>query len=343
MFRWALIVEGVLVLGSVLSLLIGPWLPYGGELAFVLDEGGQRNIYALDINRGVSFRLAANAADPLWSPDGRLLAYVSTDRGVDVYVVNADGSGRRNLSQHPARDGTPAWSPDSQRLAFVSSRVGSEEIFIINVDGSGLDNLTEHPATDHYPAWSPDGRQLVFVSWYRGGRSQVDVFSMAVDGADRAASLEQLTHIVFGGFDAALPISPTWLPDGQHFAFRQVERFNSVVYVQDSAGNLNNVLEDEYVDAMPVWSPDGHYAAFTKLGRNVYLLDMQTEAVTNLTKDNANSNMMPTWSPDGAWLAFVSYRNGRSGLYKVDRGGTVIEEIANFRAYVITPAWRPGA
>ena len=88
-----------------------------------------------------------------WSPDGRKIAFESN---FDIYVVNADGTGRRNLSRSPAADiERPVWSPDGRRVAFQSYRTGDWEIFAIRPDGSGLRNLTRSPADDVGPAWSP--------------------------------------------------------------------------------------------------------------------------------------------------------------------------------------------
>ena len=56
--------------------------------------------------------------------------------------MNADGSGKRNLTRHPARDGRPSWSPDGRRIAFVSDRDGRLEAHVMNADGSGQRSLT---------------------------------------------------------------------------------------------------------------------------------------------------------------------------------------------------------
>ncbi|NJN67618.1 MAG: hypothetical protein HC884_13355 [Chloroflexaceae bacterium] len=62
----------------------------------------------------------------MWSPDGQQLAFLSErDGNVDIYLMSANGTNQRNLTNHPAYDGSPAWSPDGSRLAFVSSRDGA--------------------------------------------------------------------------------------------------------------------------------------------------------------------------------------------------------------------------
>ena len=78
-------------------------------------------------------------------------------------MINADGSGQENLTQHPARDSHPSWSRDGRKLAFVSRRDGNSEIYVMNADGSGLRNVTRAPSNDLGPAWSPDGRAIAFV------------------------------------------------------------------------------------------------------------------------------------------------------------------------------------
>ena len=107
---------------------------------------------------------------PAWSPDGRKLAFVSRrDGNSEIYVMNADGSGQENLTQHPASDSHPSWSRDGRKLAFVSRRDGNSEIYVMNADGSGLRNVTRTPSDDLGPAWSPDGRAIAFV--HRSRRS----------------------------------------------------------------------------------------------------------------------------------------------------------------------------
>ena len=101
---------------------------------------------------------------PAWSPDGRTIVFVSwRDGNGEVYAMDADGSGPRNLTQNPAKDVRPAWSPDGRSIAFVSRRDSQSEIYVMNADGSGKRNLTRDRANDDYPTWSPDGRRIAFL------------------------------------------------------------------------------------------------------------------------------------------------------------------------------------
>jgi TolB protein len=122
------------------------WSPDGRRIAYVrLDSPG---VYIVDpdgrgrrrLTRGSTWRYTA----PAWSPDGRKLAY-GTDRtgNFEVEVVNADGTGRGNLTRNPAYDGDPVWSPDGRMIAFVSNRDGRYAIYVMNPDGSGQRKLTQ--------------------------------------------------------------------------------------------------------------------------------------------------------------------------------------------------------
>ena len=125
---------------------------------------------------------AGPASDPVWSPDGRKIAFVRLNRRLGVYVINADGSGVRNLTPKPAGAAyaAPAWSPNGRKIAFASERDGNSEIYVMNADGSGQRSLTGNLAYDGDPAWSPDGQKITFVS-NRDGR--YEVYVMNADGS----------------------------------------------------------------------------------------------------------------------------------------------------------------
>ncbi len=93
-----------------------------------------------------------------WSPDARKIAFVSGRNGnKEVYVVNADGSGKRNLTRNPAADLAPIWSPDGRKIAFESDRDRDAEIYVMNADGGGQRNLTRNALLDENPCGRPTG------------------------------------------------------------------------------------------------------------------------------------------------------------------------------------------
>ena len=174
------------------------WSPDGRKLAFLSGAGCGDfcfSLYAVNSDgsglRNLTAKLAGNggpgrgpASDPAWSPDGRKIAFVRLNAsfGTPIYVVDADGSGLRNLTPKPvgAFAYTPAWSPDGRKLAFTSERDGNSEVYVMNANGSGRRSLTRNPAFDADPAWSPDGRKIAFVSNRDGSYG---VYVMNADGS----------------------------------------------------------------------------------------------------------------------------------------------------------------
>ena len=84
------------------------------------------------------------------------IAFVSDrDGNLEIYVMNADGSGQTRLTTSAGADSEPAFSPDGKKIAFRSDRDGDGEIFVMNADGTGQTPLTSNAALDSNPTWSP--------------------------------------------------------------------------------------------------------------------------------------------------------------------------------------------
>jgi Tol biopolymer transport system component len=139
----------------------GPvWSPDGGRIAYVVWNSANEGIYAMNADgsgktnliEGEDIYTPPDAID--WSPDGRRIAFVG---GLEhaLYVVNADGSGLREITSGLApRDARPAWSPGGTHIAYVGIDNGINEIYVIGVDGIGLARLTSGGASR--PAWQPE-------------------------------------------------------------------------------------------------------------------------------------------------------------------------------------------
>jgi TolB protein len=149
-----------------------------------LAEGGNSDIYVLDLQTNVQRRLTTEAAidtSPSFSPDGRRLVFNSDRAGTpQLYVMNADGSGVQRISFGEGRYGSPVWSPRGDLIAFTKIQGGLFHIGVMRPDGSDERLLTKS-TLDESPTWSPNGRVILFTREdYQTNRSRL--FSIDVTG-----------------------------------------------------------------------------------------------------------------------------------------------------------------
>ena len=180
------------------------WAPADDRLAFVSDVTGNFELYVMSAD-GTITRLTNTPESelrPAWSPDGTKIIYdvdvADTSLERDLFIINADGSGKRQLATGGVYNFHAAWSPDGTRIAFVSQRDANEEIYVVNVDGSGLQRLTVNGAGDGSPAWTADGKAIIFSSArtgvhnlykrFLGGTETFPVTNNAFDDIDPAVS-----------------------------------------------------------------------------------------------------------------------------------------------------------
>jgi Tol biopolymer transport system component len=194
---------------------------------------------------------------PVWSPDDRMIAYISQDGSdtatAEVYVIQSDGSGETRLTNNEAWDYGVSWSPDGQRIAFGSEQGGTWGIHLMNADGSESAPLAE-PAHGNAPTWSPDGQQIAFTS-NRDGDDDIYVANM--DGSDQ----RNLTN------NTDWDDQPVWSPDGSRIAFTSYRSEVTGIYVLtlDTGETVSLTPSLDLMVGFSAWSPDSSQLLFHAL------------------------------------------------------------------------------
>jgi Tol biopolymer transport system component len=236
-----------------------------------------------------------------WSPNGQRIAFDSADleQGhnhiFQIYLMNANGGGVRQLTESPGRRGgqfTPGWSPDGHSLAIAAGwghARSLQGIWIIPASGhvtqADAQRLTTRPAEflrDFEPQFSPDGNSIAFTR-FKDARTSA-ILRVGIDGT----GLERLTPWHLNASH------PDWSPDGQKITF--------------DSGDFNG-------------RTDG--------GGNIYVMRADGSGRKKLTNyqrlrkgDRFNLANNPVWSPNGTRIMFVHFLPNRSEFVAMKPNGS---------------------
>ena len=199
------------------------WSPDGRQIAYWGNSDQGYGVYAMGTNGGNEQIVEAGWTRDgrvSWSPDGTSIAYSEMRQldppfkrfGSDIFVVNANGSTRVNLTVNPAPMNISAsWSPDGKKIAYVASPkpflwLPPHNSHVMNADGTNPVMLTQEErwAYEWNPTWSPDSRKIAFARQTPDGFK--DIFTMNADGSD-LRNITQ-THRVEEEY-------PAWSPGAQ--------------------------------------------------------------------------------------------------------------------------------
>lgn len=228
---------------------------------------------------------------------GHIVFMGPVNNGMQVWIMNADGSGRRPITKEPGENAFASFSADGQMLAFTSSRGGNLELYVADANGENASQLTDNPAQDNLAVWSPDGSQVVFSSDRDGEQPDLYIVNRS-DGETM-----RLTT------DPAADLSGSWSLDGKRIVFGSDRDGDSEIYSMAPDGSeLAQLTDNQASDGAPAWSPDGKQIALhsDRDGNSeIYVIEDDGSNAKRLT-NSAEDDLFPVWSPDGKWIAYTA-------------------------------------
>ncbi|HET8770247.1 MAG TPA: hypothetical protein VFM71_04610 [Gemmatimonadaceae bacterium] len=272
---------------------------------FITPEAGEERFANI---RQLTF--GGENAEAYWSQDGKWITFQSTRDGRacdQQYVMRADGSDLRRVSDGRGKTTCGWFIPGTDRLFFSSSTAHDEacpvrpdpskgyvwpldkyDFYTVNRDGTDMRRLTNYDVYTAEGVLSPDGKTIVFTSMKDG---DLDIYTMNIDGTD----VRRLTNTV--GYDGG----PWWSPDGTKIVYRAHHPADSAELAQYKDLLAQDMIRPSKVELFVMDADGSNQRQITALG---------------------GANFGPSWSPDGKRIIFSSNftepRSGNFELYLVD-------------------------
>lgn len=329
--------------------------PDGNQVAFVWagEKGGYAHIYVSQIGATDSPRQITSSGEgtfefaPVWSPDGRYLAFFrfnDKDKDLAVYVTAALGGSERRLYTVKSQRKVDAldWSMDGKFLAFSDSASPSEasRIFLLSLDTLEVHPITSPPTGtlgDTTPAFSPDGKSLAFV---RDTLDVREIYLLPLSGG----SPQQIT------FDHADIQGITWTPQSDKLIFASSRQGQVSLWSISARGGTPQRLPIAGAgwSMRPALNRKGNRLAYTSV---VYSSSIWRASLTPDHKvvgplehfiSSTGLEEGPQYSPDGKHLVFQSTRTGYHEIWRADADGSNPIQLTHFAKNLTgTPRWSP--
>ncbi|MGD1149115.1 MAG: S9 family peptidase [Thermoanaerobaculaceae bacterium] len=290
-------------------------------------------------------------SDPRPSRDGSRIVYVATHTGLakakkwsEIRMVNADGTGDRELTQGQHLDTAPRWSPDGASLAFVSDRSGDEtQLFLLPLGGGEPRQLTTFPMGAADPVWSPDGRFIAFSS---------ELYPEC--GADAACNEKIKKAWSDGPLKAHMADALLY----RHWTSWRDGTYTHVLLLKVAGGSLTDLTPGQF-DAPPfslggdvgyAFAPGSREVAIVSnhdavparsTNADIWLVPIDENGrpgnAANITADNPAWDGSPAYSPDGR---FIAYRTQKVPGYESDLFRVALYDRATKKSKVLTESFR---
>jgi Tol biopolymer transport system component/DNA-binding winged helix-turn-helix (wHTH) protein len=328
--------------------------PDGNQVAFVASPGPTERfgIYTMLIGGERPLRLTADSRDccPVWSPDGRAVAFVRREAvGYAIYSVSALGGTPKIIYTNPIDStenldiGFPpafSWSPDGTQLAISNHTLalGRPGITLLSLQDLSLRPITSPPQQfgDWGPAFSPDGKSIAFLRSSGPGLVD-DVYVVSASGSE--ARRLTFDNRMIGG-------PPAWTPDGREVVFASGRAGLSTLWRVSASGGTPRRVEGVGTSVMfPAVSSTGHRLAYTSAicKQNLWSVQLADASHSGHSAELLFASKggvgLPHFSADGTKIVFESAQSGYDEIWTVNRDGSGPQQLTFLRGESGTPHW----
>jgi Tol biopolymer transport system component len=269
-----------------------------GRIAYSLFDQTTDQVYSINADGSGQQQLTNDtffSLEPVWSPDGSKIAYVSdvnNDGNAQILIMHSDGSNKVNLTNDANVNFDPQWSPDGTKIAFgvTPSGGGNTGIVVMNADGSGQHQIT-NGTSDSTPSWKPDGSSIIYTCW-DGSHDQLCLVNP--DGTNQS----QFTN------DPHAHQRASWSPGGTKILFIYAPTLydNHIATMNPDGTNLQLLPTTGTNTNDPSWSPDGTKILFDDSGvgsssQSMYYMNSDGTGETAITPDDGFYSSFGSWQP----------------------------------------------
>lgn len=265
-------------------------------------------------------------------PTGRII-FTCNVQGSEICIMNADGSGWRQLTDTSLANFSASLAPDGKTAVYVVNYGDYTEIHELEINTRASWQLTDFKKSVGAPEISPDNQYILFH--YRADNLQL--WLMNRDGGNPQELYSETGKDIHDG---------TWSPEGVQILFALGKGENNQLYIMDFNGRDPRLVNDSIdTRGRSDWSPldlivtdqGGPFA------HDVYTMNLDGSALTKLT--NGTNAQGGSFSPDGQWIAFTAYTNvverdqASCEIFIMRTDGSDVRQLTNNKYCDYQPRW----
>ncbi len=249
----------------------------------------------------------------------------------EIFVMDADGENRRQLTTDKNLGATPAWGARGTEIYYTTYKDYNPDLAGIYLDGSYNWFVSRRAGFNLSPSWS-EATQLIALTLSKDGNSEI--YTMNRAGKD----LKRLTY------DKSIDSSPVWSPKGDQIAFTSDRSGGPQIFIMNANGeNVHQLTRFGSYNDGAAWSPKGDMIAFSSRIDGIFqifTINVNGDDARQLTNNSYNSED-PSWSPNGWVLSYTADKGGTKQVNTMFIDGRPLGALTNGKSGSYSPNWSP--